>query len=39
MMGKNKKPVCRVCLMMRFMLFFMAIVGIFLLNGIYQFLN
>ncbi len=34
---KKSKRICTTCLMLRFMLVFLACVGVFLLNGIYQF--
>lgn len=35
----KRKKVCKYCLMIRFMLLFLAIVAVFLLNGVYQFWN
>jgi len=39
MVKKGKKPICTFCLMMRLMLVFFAVVGVFILNGMYQFLG
>jgi len=39
MSNQTKKPrkVCRFCLMMRFMLVFLAVVAVFVLNGLSNF--
>lgn len=39
MAASKRKKVCRFCLMVRFMLLFLAVVAVFLLNGVYQFWN
>lgn len=36
-MAANKRKVCKFCLMMRFLVVFMAIVALFVLNGLYRF--